>query len=141
MNIRFETFNSLKQPMVDIRTTVFVLEQGFKEEFDQDDNNCIQVLMFDGDKPIGTCRSLFSKEHNCQVIGRFAIYKEYRGQHLGEKMMSYMEQILLERFGHIKVGVSAQIEASGFYSKCGYKKTEERYLDQNHPHVFMYKNL
>ena len=47
MNISFKTYDKLPDEAKEIRTTVFVLEQGFVDEFDESDDKSIHVVMFD----------------------------------------------------------------------------------------------
>ncbi len=141
MNISFKTYDKLPGEAKEIRTTVFVLEQGFVDEFDDSDDKSIHVVMFDNNKAIGTSRIVYSEMHHSYSIGRFAILKEYRNKGLGKKLMKVTEEVALKKLGHIQIGVSSQEQASGFYEKVGYQSTNERYLDQNCPHVWMVKKL
>ena len=141
MNITFKISNVLPVEAINIRNEVFVIEQGFVDEFDEDDDKAIHIVMFNNEKSIGTSRIIYSKVHNSVCIGRFAIIKDYRNLGLGRLMLLESEKEIIKKYGHVSVGVSAQEEAEAFYAKCGYTPTKERYLDQNHPHVWMVKNL
>lgn len=141
MNLRFEHFDVLPLDAKNIRETVFVKEQGFNEEFDISDKKAIHILMYLDDTPIGTARIIYSNKHNAYTIGRVAILKEYRHNHYGKKLMKYTEKIIVQKYGHIQIGVSSQERVSVFYSKLGYSETKERYLDENCPHVWMIKSL
>ena len=103
MNISFKAYDSLPKEAVFIRTTVFVDEQGFREEFDVDDRNALHILMFDGDKAIGTCRVIYSKKHESITVGRVAVLKEYRGKNLGKAMMLFCEKEIVNRYGEIQI--------------------------------------
>ena len=141
MNITFKTFDKLPEKAMYIRTIVFVDEQGFVDEFDESDNESIHIVMCIDEKAVGTARIVYLNEHNSYAVGRFAILKEYRNQGLGRQLMKYVEDEVVKRFGHIKIGVSSQERASKFYEKVGYKRTDETYLDQYCPHVWMIKEL
>lgn len=141
MNISFKVLDYLSDDSIKIRNTVFVIEQGFKEEFDDNDKHCLHVLMFDDKKAIGNARIIYSNEHNSYAVGRVAILKEYRSKNLGRKLMNYVEQEIVKRFGHISVGVSAQKRAIPFYEKVGYKTASDIYLEENYPHIYMIKKL
>lgn len=132
---------SLSEAEIEIRTQVFVIEQGFREEFDTIDKDCLHFLYFVDEISIGVARVYFSKEHNCYSIGRFAILKEYRRKRYGKKLLEYMEKYLLDTYGHIKIGLSSQKRAVPFYSACGYTQIGEMYLDENYPHYWMEKKL
>ena len=141
MNFNVESYDFLPSEAKEIRTAVFVIEQGFNEEFDTDDHKAIHFLVFDKEKAIGTARIIFSEKHRSYAIGRVAILKEYRNKHIGKLLMEEVEKEALKRFGHINIGVSAQERVAIFYEKLGYQYTNERYLDENCPHVWMIKKL
>ena len=141
MNLTFKSFEKLPEDAKFIRTTVFVDEQGFVDEFDENDERAIHILMYLNKKVIGTSRIIYSKEHNCYVIGRFAILKEFRKQGYGKNLMDFTEKEIIKRYGHVQIGVSAQERVKDFYQKVGFSLTNEKYLDQDCPHVFMTKRL
>ena len=141
MLVTFKVFDKLPEEAKFIRTTVFVDEQGFIDEFDESDNQAIHILLFLDDKAVGTSRVIFSKEHNCYAIGRFAILKEYRKLGLGNSLLQFTEEEIVKRFGHVLIGVSSQMQASEFYAKNGYNHTEPTYFDQHCLHVWMVKQL
>lgn len=141
MKITYKVFTNLPEEAKFIRTTVFVDEQHFVDEFENNENTAIHIVMYVDDKAVGTSRIIYQEKHSCYVIGRFAILKEYRNLGLGHLLMEYTEKVIIEQFGHIQVGISSQHQAQGFYEKSGYKATNETYLDQYCPHVWMIKNL
>ena len=68
MNIAFKVNTSLPEEAKNIRTTVFVDEQHFIDEFDESDDKAIHIVMFDDDLAIGTSRIIYSKEHKSLFI-------------------------------------------------------------------------
>lgn len=141
MEVTFEVYTSLIQEIKDIRTMVFVFEQGFNDEFDETDNNAVHILLVVDDVPAGTARIIFNKKHQLYSVTRVAILSQYRHLGLGKELMNYVEQEIIKRYGHVLIGVSAQSRVEEFYTKLGYNATEERYLDESCPHVWMIKQL
>ena len=141
MGIDFKVSTKLPKEAMEIRTTVFVKEQGFVDEFSEDDNRSIHILILVDDKAIGTSRIIYSEKHSCYCIGRFAILKEYRGQGYGAKLIKFTEEEIVRRFGHIRIGIGAQKRAKLFYEKMGYIDMNEPYLDEGYPHYWMSKEL
>ena len=141
MNITFKVFTDTPKEAKFIRTAVFVDEQHFIDEFESNENQAIHIVMYLDNKAIGTSRIVYQDKHNCYVIGRFAILEEYRNKGLGSQLMKFTEQEIINRFGHIQVGISSQMPAKEFYEKSGYIATSETYLDQHCPHVWMVKSL
>ena len=62
MDIEIIAYERLPDDSKKIREEVFVIEQGFSEEFDTVDNRAIHFVAYDGLKaPMGTCR-IFTEE-------------------------------------------------------------------------------
>ncbi len=105
-------------------------EQGFQNEFDDLDPLAYHIVVYDGEKPIATGRT-YPKSHDGKTyaIGRIAVLRDYRGQHLGEFVVSRLEEIarqLAAEYTHL----SAQIQARGFYEKLGLAGFGSIYLDE-----------
>ena len=123
-----------------IRIDVFMKEQGFADEFDEIDEIAKFVLLYIDGKPAGTCRYFPSNEEGDAPIGRMAVRKLYRGQHLGTKIMMAAENGI-RRDGFKTCSLSAQVQAKPFYESLGYKAEGEEYLDEGCPHILMRKVL
>ena len=123
-----------------IRIDVFMKEQGFEDEFDEIDEIAKFVLLYIDGKPAGTCRYFPSNEEGDAPIGRMAVRKLYRGQHLGTKIMMAAENGI-RRDGFKTCSLSAQVQAKPFYESLGYKAEGEEYLDEGCPHILMRKVL
>ena len=123
-----------------IRIDVFMKEQGFEDEFDEIDEIAKFVLLYIDGKPAGTCRYFPSNEEGDANIGRMAVRKLYRGQHLGTKIMMAAENGI-RRDGFKTCSLSAQVQAKPFYESLGYKAEGEEYLDEGCPHILMRKVL
>ena len=123
-----------------IRIDVFMKEQGFEDEFDEIDEIAKFVLLYIDGKPAGTCRYFPSDVAGDAHIGRMAVRKLYRGQHLGTKIMMAAENAI-RRDGYKTCSLSAQVQAKPFYESLGYKAEGEEYLDEGCPHILMRKIL
>ena len=134
----YQKFIGLNDDIIKIRTEVFIKEQGFKDEFDETDKTCSHIVLYDNEKPVATCR--YFKEGEIYHIGRVAIIKEYRGQHLGNKIMQIAENEI-KKDGGKQIEVSAQVRVSDFYKKLGYKQTGDTYFDEYCEHIRMVKTL
>lgn len=121
-------------PCAEVRKTVFVAEQGYTlaEEFDDYDSVCPHLVLFDGDTPVATGRLVLLSDGTAK-LGRIAVLKAYRGQHLGAQIV----QELLKRAkaeGAVRAYVSAQSYAVPFYNKFGLREYGDEYLDGRIPH-------
>ena len=138
MEIRI--YDSLPLAAAGIREKVFMEEQGFKDEFDEYENSAKHFLGYIDGEAVGTSRVHFAPEYDNYKIGRIAVLKEYRGRHIGEKMVAAAEEWLKSR-GEEKAVILAQEQAVGFYEKLGYIKTDHKTMEEHCPHILMTKSL
>lgn len=117
-----------------VRNLVFVEEQKIpvELEFDELDRQCHHVIARDEQfRPIGTGR--ISPEGR---IGRMAVLKEWRGQHVGESLL----RALIEKAGKLgltKLTVNAQLAALGFYEKFGFTQAGDVFTEAGILHQAM----
>lgn len=138
--MEIETYESLCDDALKIRITVFVDEQGFKDEFDDIDEKALHLVMYDGGKPVATCRCFYEDSPECWHIGRVAVLKEYRGMGLGKQVMNEAERRIKLKGGRV-CELSSQCRAMGFYESCGYVAEGGIYLDEGCPHIKMTKQI
>lgn len=122
-----------------IRQDVFMTEQGFSYEFDENDYISVHILLCCDGVPAGTGR-LFKDKDGSWHVGRIAVRKEFRGKNLGAEVMYRIEDKARE-LGADKIVLSAQCRVRGFYEKCGYTAYGEVYLDEYCEHIRMEKSL
>ena len=131
-------FTTLPQEAKNIRIEVFMKEQGFENEFDDIDTISHHIVVFDEEKPIGTCR--FFKENNHYTIGRVAVLKKYRNQHIGNLLIRTAEKEIKKLNGDLIV-VHAQVRICLFYEKQGYIQFGHVDDDEGVPHMWMKKKI
>lgn len=124
-----------------IRETVFVLEQGFKEEFDTTDKVSVHIVAFIDGKAAGTCRYYKDKDdENTYYIGRLAVLKEYRGSHVGAEIIKAAEENIKSEGGKT-IKLHSQWQARNFYEKQGYTAFGDADYDESCLHIWMKKEL
>ena len=69
----FRIYDKLCEDAKQIRTEVFVAEQGFETEFDDTDSKARHIVGYDGEKPVAVCRYFYDEEHKSYMIGRIAV--------------------------------------------------------------------
>lgn len=136
--MEYKKFSKLNNDIINIRTSVFIEEQGFQKEFDDMDEYSSHIVLYENKKPIATCR--YFTENDIYHIGRVAILKEYRGKHLGNTIMQIAEKEIKKEGGK-KIEVSAQLRVSKFYHKLGFIPVGDTYLDEYCQHIKMIKKL
>lgn len=122
-----------------IRQEVFVEEQGYKNEFGDNEDKCWNLVLYLNKTPISTGR-LQEIDPETYRIGRLAVRVPYRHQHVG----SYTVKFLITKarsLGARKVILGAQMDKEGFYRNLGFRPYPEGevYFDEGHPHIMMYR--
>lgn len=147
----------------DVRTRVFMEEQGFENEFEDLDQDpvCVHVTAYDGDGCVG-CARVFPADAEGQVFnlpveepeegddvdgardqwifGRLAVLPETRKGGLGSKVLAESERVAKER-GATEMHLHAQCVAAPFYEKNGYAAYGPIELDEGVKHRWMRKRL
>ena len=141
------------QAIMDIRFEVFVREQGVSVEGERDayddDPSTVHCIVTDA---AGTCLgtgrlvapvSYVEGEGNPH-IGRVAVSSRTRTAGVGRAIMDFLEREALHLYGRdgtVRVELSAQDQAAGFYRKLGYHIHGERYLDEGIWHHDAYRDV
>lgn len=136
--LQTKRFETLPQAAKTIRERVFMQEQGFQEEFDEQDNRATHLVLYDGAHPVGCCRYFFKGD--TYIFGRLAIEEAYRGQHMGERMLQEAEREIRADGGKM-VMLHAQCQAQAFYQKQGYTAFGVVENEEHCPHIWMKKVL
>ncbi|MBR6516699.1 MAG: GNAT family N-acetyltransferase, partial [Bacilli bacterium] len=79
--------NELTEHGKQIREEVFIHEQGFTIEIDEVDNYAYHVVYYKNDVAVAVCRFFNDNNSSTYHIGRFAVKKDYRNQHIGKDML------------------------------------------------------
>jgi len=117
--------------LMDIRREVFIEEQNVSEdeEIDSRDPLCIHFLARDKNgAPVGTARLVPGGQ-----IGRMAVKKSQRGTGLGAKLLGAAVEYALEH-QYESIFLHAQIQAIGFYERCGFTADGPEFMDAGIPH-------
>ena len=138
--MEIKVFDSLPKDALDLRITVFVEEQGFVDEVDDADSFATHLVMYDGEKPIATCRFFLKEDNETYMFGRLCVLKEYRGKSLGREMLKKVEEIVKERGGKAII-LHSQYHAKDFYVRCGFSQQGEIDYEQKVPHAWMRKEI
>ena len=127
---------------LDIRTRVFVDEQGYtlEEDRDEQDKTALHVLGRDAaGEPVCTAR-MFEEQPGVWHIGRVATYAARRGRGYAGAMMREMCREAAARGGKT-ASLGAQVERQSFYEALGFSPVGEVFLDCGQPHIEMRRAL
>lgn len=119
-----------------VRFKVFVEEQNVPSDIEIDDIDAIahHVVVYKDDTPVGTGR-VFEQDGR-YYLGRIAVLKEYRKQHIGSLIVDLLLHKAFE-LGAMEVHIHAQTSALEFYKKLGFIPYGEPYDEAGIEHVSM----
>lgn len=139
--MRTSFFSELNDDIISIRTEVFVKEQGFQNEFDSIDVNCLHCLLYQNGIPAAVGR-IYQDENDKTLfhIGRVAAKQQFRKTGCGKEILRQMEEKIKELGGE-QITLSAQCQVRKFYESCGYTTESAVYYDEFCPHIRMKKKL
>ncbi|NBW80006.1 MAG: GNAT family N-acetyltransferase [Betaproteobacteria bacterium] len=135
-------WDELSEAARQVRTQVFIQEQGIpeSEEWDDMDALCTQVVAYNSQgEPIATARLLPSQSGTAK-IGRMAVLLAWRGQGIGALMLQRLVQTAHER-GDQEAVLHAQSQAQGFYAAQGFETRGEVFDEVGMPHIVMRRLL
>lgn len=138
--MKIQVYKTLPPQAMSVRQEVFVLEQGFVDEFDDIDGMATHFVMYDQELPVATCRVFSGDIPGVYYLGRLAVLKAYRGRHLGADMVYAAEAYVRSVEGTCMM-LHAQCAAAGFYEAVGYHQEGEEDEEQGCPHIWMKKIL
>ncbi|MGN9018866.1 GNAT family N-acetyltransferase [Lachnospiraceae bacterium HCP1S3_C3] len=138
--MQIKVYDFLADDAKNVRQKVFMEEQGFKNEFDDVDNVAYQIVMYDNNIPVATCRVFSNGIHGEFVLGRLAVIREYRGLNIGSKMIREAEKLVKSK-GGVSIALHAQCRVKKFYIKSGYVEFGAVEDDEGCPHIWMKKQL
>ena len=124
-----------------IREEVFVKEQGFAEEFDENDPKCWHLVLYLDSTPIATGR-IIEVDPETYRIGRVAVRKGFRRMKVGTYTVKFLCNKAIS-LGARKAILGAQLDKMPFYRSLGFKPCPdgEVFEEQGVPHCMMYKVL
>lgn len=141
MNMQAKIYNCLPQEACKIRNDVFIIEQGFENEYDSIDETAVHIVMFNEDAvPVATCRVFWSDEMNAYVLGRLAVLKEHRGKSIGSAVLEEA-QSYVRKMGGKELMLHSQCRSAGFYHKLGFTQFGDVEYEESCPHIWMRKSL
>lgn len=120
----------------DIRREVFIKEQGVPEEIEMDelDAEAVHVLAVVNGVPAGCGRLL--RIGNDAKIGRVAVRKDMRRMGIGDGICRLLISMARDS-GAEKIIANAQLTAEGFYSKLGFVRDSDVFMEAGIEHVRM----
>lgn len=123
----------------EVRTRVFIQEQGFHNEFDDIDAYATHITCYLKGSVIG-CARCFRVDEETWRIGRIAVLEAYRHVGIGEQLLQKAEDIAKSNNAKRAI-LDAQCQAQQFYEKSKYQAKGEIHMDEHVPHILMIKKL
>ena len=123
-----------------LRVDVFVCEQKcLAPELDDRDQDAVHVWFSDEDGAQAYLRVLApGVEHKTYpAIGRVLTSKKTRGTGLGGNLLAEGIRVTKEMYGDVPIYLEAQVYASGYYEKQGFRIVSDEFILDGIPHYKM----
>jgi len=123
-----------------LRVDIFVVEQECPyEELDGKDKDAIHVMGYEHNELVAYARLFGPGVYYtaAAAIGRVAVKKKYRGQQLGNAIMTESYKLLKSLHGNVAVQLAAQQYLEDFYARLGFEVISEPYDWDGIVHVDM----
>ena len=89
-----------------------------QEEFDENDGKKSKyIVLLDKTYPIATCR-FYDLDERSVLLGRVVVLPDYRGNHLGSRIIREAEKWIAE-LGYKEIFIDSRVDVVGFYEKLG----------------------
>lgn len=116
-----------------VRRQVFQDEQHVAPEleFDADDERAVHVIAIADGTVIGTGRLVTHPDY--AKIGRMAVLRDWRACGAGSAILAAL-MVQAASGGITRVVLHAQVQAIGFYERCGFRITSDEFDEAGIPH-------
>ena len=95
-----------------------------RDEFDEHDGDGTRyIVLLDAGYPIATCR-FYELTPERVMVGRVVVLPEYRGQHLGNRVIEEAERWIRD-LGYRSIEIESRTVAVEFYRKLGFQTVDE----------------
>jgi ElaA protein len=144
---KIKTFNELSitelYQILQLRSEVFVVEQNcVYQDIDGKDEKALHLIGTFNDKVVAYAR-LFAPGYyfTNASIGRVVISPDYRDRKWGHDLLIAAIQGISMYFNTAAIAISAQLYLKKFYESHGFVQSGGEYLEDNIPHIKMYRGL
>ncbi|KJD36707.1 GNAT family acetyltransferase [Tamlana sedimentorum] len=145
LTIQTKTFNQLSiqelYNILQLRSEVFVLEQDcVYQDIDYKDQKAIHILGFKNEKIVAYTRIFKPGDYFKNAsIGRVVVAQNERKHKYGYDIMNASILAVNNYFNETEIKISAQCYLKKFYNSLGFKEIGEEYLEDDIPHIAMFK--
>ncbi len=127
--------------VLQLRTEVFVVEQDcVYQDLDGKDDKALHIIGTKEGQVVAYTRVFKAGDYFDEAsIGRVVVKKEERQYGYGQKIVEASIKAIKEKFNENKIHISAQTYLKEFYVDLGFLEEGNEYLEDNIPHIGMYK--
>jgi len=134
------TVNQLYE-ILNLRNKVFVVEQNCPYlDTDYADLDAIHLMIYKDENLVSYARLIKpGVKYDTSSIGRVVVDPEFRNLKLGHVLIQNAIEAIQKNYNTSQITISAQAHLQKFYNQHGFKTISDEYLEDNIPHVKMFK--
>jgi len=127
--------------LLQLRAAVFVVEQDCPyQDVDGKDQKALHLLGYSDGVLVAYTRLFDSGAYfENSSIGRVVVAQKVRRFGYGKELMQQSIKALVDHYGKKTIEISAQEYLRKFYNELGFLQKGEGYLEDNIPHIRMFK--
>ena len=141
---RFEEFTALElYEILKLRNEIFVCEQDcVYQDCDNKDFKSYHMYYTEDNKIVAYLRIVDSGvSYDTPSIGRVVVDIDYRRKKLSSNLIKEAFSFAKNKLNYTEFTISAQHHLLGFYGGLGFEPVSDVYLEDNIPHIKMFKKL
>ena len=127
---------------IELRTKIFVEEQGFaiSAEFDDEEKDSIGYLIYQNDQLIGVFSYIFRKPNEV-FYRRLCLLKPYRRLGYGKLIFSYFENLFLSQVRPLRIYFHGEKYLKEYWIKLGYIILKEVSEGESSPPLLLVEKI
>lgn len=146
MKIQVKHFSELSAyelyEVLSLRNTVFVIEQNCVYlDTDGSDQKAHHIMIYDEINELVAYARIFKPgiKYVAASIGRVVVHPNHRRKQLGDLLIGHCIKVIEDLYQTSQITISAQAHLQLFYNKHGFATVSDEYLEDDIPHVEMWR--
>lgn len=139
-DLKLEEYDELSPFAAIVRDSVYVKEKGLENAFDTIDASAHHLVLFDGNKPVATCRVYWSEDMQAYLLDKLAVIREYRAIGLSKDLVLAGVAYVKSQMGKA-MAIYVDEDAIPFYEELGFAPEGKRRDEGDKTYVWVFRRF